>query len=115
MTRTRRPASGSRSTGGWKHGRVDGVGDQVRLHELDTQRPMRLEAVARLHDRRVGESRVELGDARVCAVVEAAVRSDRAVDTMDEAHVGARETTEAPEVEVERVDEARRRPGRDRR
>src|SRR4029079_9517150 len=62
---------------------------------------------------RVRESRIELGDARVCAVVEAAVRPDRTVDTMDQAHVGAHETTEAPEVEVERVHEAHRRPRRD--
>ena len=92
---------------------VDRVGDEPRIGEVDPESAMRFEAVPRLDDRRVRELAVDLGDPRVGSVVEATVGPDRPVDAMDEAHVVAGESAEAAEVEVERVEEARRRPCRD--
>ena len=59
--------------------RVGCIRDHVRVDELDPEREMRVAAVPRLHDRRVGEFPVDLRDSRVRPVVEAAVgrRSDR--------------------------------------
>ena len=106
MTRTRLPCE-RLSLGGWvEDRRVDRVRDQMRLHELDAEIAVRVEAVPRLDDRRGRELGVDLGDALVGAVVEAAIRPDRAVHAVDEADVVARESAEAAEVEVERVDEA---------
>ena len=67
---------------------------------------MRVEAVARLDDRRVGELPVDRRDPLIGAVVEPAVRPDRTVDAVDEAHVVTGESAKAVEVEVERVEEA---------
>ncbi len=74
---------------------------------------MRVEAVARLDDRRIGQRVVDLRYPRIGPVVEAAVGGDRAVDPVDEPHVGAGEATEPTEVEVERVEQADIRAVRD--
>ena len=52
ITRTRRPASGSRSAGGWKIDGSTAFDDELRIDELDPERAMRVEAVPRLDDRR---------------------------------------------------------------
>jgi hypothetical protein len=93
--------------------RIDGVDDEAWIGQLDAESQVRLEAVARLHDRRVRKGAVDLGNARVRPVVEPAIGGNRAVDTMDEAHVGAREATQPAEVEVERVEQADVRAPRD--
>src|SRR5512133_1068275 len=74
---------------------------------------MLLEDVTRLQDRRVRQ-RVDLDDAAIGAVVEAAVDAERAVDPVHHAHTPARETPQPAEVEVERVVETRRGPARER-
>ena len=56
---------------------------------------------------------VDLGDPCVRSVVEPAVRPDRAVDAMDEAHIVACEPAKTAEVEVEGIEEACCRPLRD--
>ena len=115
MTRTRLPGERLALGGRVEDRRIDRVRDQVRIDELDPERPVGVEAVPRLDDRRVRELGVDLGDPRVRSVVEAAVRRDRAVDAVDEADVVAREAAEAAEVEVERVEAGRRGvPARDR-
>jgi hypothetical protein len=89
---------------------VDRVRDHDRVGEPVAELLMLLEAVPRLEDRRVRELAVELGDARVRPVVEAAVDADRPVDPMHHPAVDAREALEAGEVEVERVEETGSRP-----
>jgi hypothetical protein len=88
--------------------RVDGIRDHDRVPQLETERLVFREAVARLQDRRVRQ-RVDLHNAGVRAVVEPAIRSDRPVDAMHHAHTVAGETAQPPEIEVERVVEAARR------
>ena len=78
----------------------------MRVDELDPEREMRVAAVPRLHDRRIGELPVDLRDSCVRPVVEAAIRRDRTVDAVDEAHVVPGEAAEPAEVEVEGVEEA---------
>ena len=112
ITRTRRPRS-ARVRRADEDGRIDRVDDEPRIDELDPERAVSVEAVPRLDDRRVRELRLICGDPRVGSVVEPAVRPDRAVDPVDEANVVAREPAQPAEVEVEGVEEAGRRPGRD--
>ena len=64
--------------------RVDGVRDHDRLTQLEAELPVRLEAVVRLEDGRVGELAVDLHDPLVRAVVGAAVEADRPVDAMND-------------------------------
>ena len=113
MSRTRRPASGARASGGWKIAGSTAFGISDRRLELDPQRLMCVQAVPRLDDGRVRELPVELGDACVRAVVEAPVRAYRPVDAMHHPAVSAREAAEPPEVEVEGVEQADRSPARD--
>ena len=96
-----------------KDGRIDRVDDEPRIDELEPERAVSVEAVARLDDRRVGETAVDLGDPGIGSVVEPAVCPDRAVDPVDEANVRASKPAQSAEVEVEGVEEAGRRPGRD--
>ena len=86
--------------------RIGGVRDHDRVSERDPELGVLLEAVARLQNRGVRNPGVDLGDARVRPVVEAAVRTDRPVDAMHQPAVVAREPPEPGEVEVERVEEA---------
>ena len=72
-----------------------------------------LEAVPRLEHRGVRELAIGLRDARVRAVVEAAVHADRPVHAVDHAHAGAREATQPVDVVVEGVEEARTRACRE--
>src|SRR5712691_3075403 len=74
---------------------------------------MLLEAEAGLEHRRVGERSIELEDAAVGAVVEAAVDADRPVDAVHHADALPCKPTQARRVEVERVEEARSRLTRD--
>ncbi len=81
--------------------------DHDGIAELEAELAMLLEAVARLQDGRAREP-VDLDDAQVGAVVEAAIDADRPVDAMDHPHAVAREAAQAREVEVEGVVEAAR-------
>src|SRR5437764_411194 len=67
---------------------------------------MSLEAVARLEDRRVGKRVVDLEDALIRAVVEAAIRANWAVDAMYEPAARSRKPLQPRKVEVERVEQA---------
>ena len=93
--------------------RVRRVRDHDRVGELDAEPAVRVEAEARLAHGRLRELRVHRGDPGVRAVVVSAVRADRPVHPVDEAHVVADEAPEPRQVEVERVEEARVRPTRD--
>ena len=86
--------------------RVDRVRDDDRLPQLEAELAMLRERELRLEDRRGRERGVDLGDPRVGAVVEPPVRADRAVDPVDHAGPTLGEPPQAPEVEVERVEEA---------
>ncbi len=78
-----------------KDRRVDGVRDHDGVAQLDAELAVLLEAVLGLHDRRVRELAIDLGDARVGAVVEAAVDADRPVDAVHHASAVAREALAA--------------------
>ena len=111
-TRTFRPSSGSRSSGGWKIAGPPRSGSR-RVAQLEPELEVLLEAEAGLEDRRVGELAVELGDPPIRSVVESAVRADWPVDAVHQPAVRASEAAEAAEVEVERVEEAGGRPAGD--
>ena len=96
-----------------KDRRVDGVRDDRRLAELEPELAMLLEAVARLQDGRLGELGIHRCDRAIGAVVEAAVHADRPVHAMHHAAAGAREAPQPLRIEVERVEETGRRPGRE--
>ncbi len=93
--------------------RVDGVGDDHRVAQLDPELAVLLEREPGLEDRRGGELGVDLRDPLVRAVVEAAVDADRAVDAVHHPRAAVREAPQAREVEVERVEQAGRRLGGD--
>ena len=108
-TRSGRPATSSRSRGGWKIAGSGAFADHDGLDEPDPEVAVRVEAEARLQHGRVRELGVHRLDAPVGAVVEAAVDADRPVDAMHHPHVVASEAPQSREVEVERVEEAPRR------
>ncbi len=84
---------------------IDGVPDQNRVAELEPELEVLLEAEAGLKHRRPGERSVELRNAGIGAVVEAAVDADRSVDSVHHPATVARKPPQAAEVEVERVEE----------
>ena len=92
---------------------VDGVRNDRWVAELQPELSVLLERELRLQDRRVRELRVDPHDPLVGAVVEAAVDADRAVDAVHHPRPPAGEPMEPLEVEVERVEQARRRFVRD--
>ena len=89
-----------------KDRRVDGVVNHDRIAQLEPELAMLVEAVAGLQDRRFRKVVIDLDDAPVGAVVEAAVHADRAVDAVNHADAVAREATQPREVEVEGVEKA---------
>ena len=93
--------------------RVGRVRDDDGLAQLEAELPVLVEAVARLEHGRVRVHAVEVGDVPVGAVVEAAVDADRPVDPVHHAAARAGEAAQPPVVEVERVEEAGRRPAGD--
>ena len=88
--------------------RVDGVRDDDRVAELDSELAVLLEREPGLQDRRGGQLGVDPGDAPVGAVVEAAIGADRAVDAVHHPRPPGGEATEPLEVEVERIEQTRR-------
>ena len=94
--------------------RVDRIRDDDRLAQLEAELAMLGERELRLEDRRGRERGVDLGDPRVGAVVEPAVRADRPIDPVHHPRTPASEAPQATEVEVERVEEAHGRAAGDR-
>jgi hypothetical protein len=94
-------------------GSVNGVVDDDRTAQLEAELLVLRKAELRLQDRDLRQ-RVDLRDAPVGAVVEAAVHADGAIDAMHHPHIGAGKSPQALEVEVERVVETRRRLTRER-
>src|SRR5436190_7943716 len=86
--------------------RIGRVRDHDRRSEVETELRMLVEAELRLEDRGVRERAVQLADASVGAVVEAAIGRDRSIHSVHHPNVVARETEQPPRVEVERVEEA---------
>ncbi len=93
--------------------RIDRIRNHDRAPEIQAELAVPLERVPGLEDRRGRELGVDPRDPRVRAVVEAAVDPDRAVDAVHHPGAASGEAPEAREVEVERVEEARRCAARD--
>jgi hypothetical protein len=93
--------------------RVDGVRDHDRLPELEAELAVLLQAEPRLEDGGVGQLQVDRCDAGVRAVVEAPVDADRAVDAVHHPAAATGEPPQTAEIEVEGVEEARRRTPRE--
>ena len=82
IRRTGSPARSSTRPSALKTAGSGAFGITTGSRELQPQLAVLLEAVSGLEDRRVRELAVELEDALVGAVVEAAVDADRAVHAM---------------------------------
>ena len=94
-----------------KDRRVDAVVNDDGIAQVQAELLVLRATPFGLEVRRVCEVVVELQDATIGAVVEAAVRGDRAVHAVHHPRSAADKAPQPSEVEVERVEEAdRRRP-----